>query len=243
MLDKKLSKIGDRLFLIRDRFEKFRDRVLYNSLGVTPGRFHTAGELRASITRSFSPANLRKSRIVPAAVVFAALVLTAKMSMPGGALAKSGEAAKAGAKNSGVVYFFDLNTGLLFNGAVGTQGPIAAPSNAAEPDSSPAGVRAYVYSCGQCGDAEKQYIGYLEMYAPGVPGAPATPGTASAQPEPGAKLPPGGALLHDAHRQLVAKPSLDPEWQPAASEAGKSIISGGRKKCSDNRFPAHCLPQ
>lgn len=234
MLDKKLSKIGDRLFVLRDRVEKIRDRVLHNTMGISPGQILTAREFCGGIARSLSPANLRKSKLVPAAVVFAALVLTAKMSMPGGALATSGDAAKPGARPTATAYFFDLNTGQLFGGANGTQAPIAAPSNAGEPDSSPAGVRAYVYSCGQCGEADKQYIGYLEIY---------TPAQAGSLPEPAAKLPPGGALLHDAQRQLVAKPSLDPEWQPAASDAGKAIIRDARRKCSDNRFPANCLPK
>lgn len=58
------------------------------------------------------------------------------------------------------VYFYDLNTKKLFVGKSNQYAPIATP------DGGDRGVRAYVFSCGDCGDESQQFIGYLEMFKP-----------------------------------------------------------------------------
>lgn len=56
------------------------------------------------------------------------------------------------------LWFYDMNTKKLFQVNAGTSPPIDAPSG--KPfEEKPAGVRAYVYGCGGCGDT---FIGYLE---------------------------------------------------------------------------------
>lgn len=66
------------------------------------------------------------------------------------------------------MYFMDLNTGELFVGKAADTPPIVAPSGdwkGAQPGT-PAGAKAYVYACGDCADASKRFIGYVEMYTP-----------------------------------------------------------------------------
>ncbi len=64
-------------------------------------------------------------------------------------------------------FFYDLNTGKLFVADALEIAPIEAPSGKpfALPDGTeiPAGVRAFVYACGEC-DPKTRKIGYLEMY-------------------------------------------------------------------------------
>ncbi len=66
-------------------------------------------------------------------------------------------------------YFYDLNTGELFVADALDIAPIEAPSGKPyklpNGQEIPAGVRAFVYACGECGPDSKK-IGYLEMYTP-----------------------------------------------------------------------------
>ncbi|NQU11620.1 hypothetical protein HQ590_12575 [bacterium] len=59
-------------------------------------------------------------------------------------------------------WYYDLNTQQLFAAPVAQLPPIPAPSGPL-PDGSPAGVRAVVYGCQDCGAADRSII-YLETY-------------------------------------------------------------------------------
>ena len=59
-------------------------------------------------------------------------------------------------------YFYDLNTGELFEDLSGL-GPIETPSGLHE--RMPAGVRAVVFACRDCGDEADRYVGWLEVPA------------------------------------------------------------------------------
>ncbi len=59
-------------------------------------------------------------------------------------------------------YFYDLNTGELFEDLSGL-GPIETPSGLHE--GMPAGVRAVVFACRDCGDEADRYVGWLEVPA------------------------------------------------------------------------------
>ncbi len=64
-------------------------------------------------------------------------------------------------------YYYDLNTGKLFVAATDDFPPIEAPSGPA-PDGRKAGVRAYVFSCGDCDDPTKRFIGYVMRRTEGM---------------------------------------------------------------------------
>src|SRR5262245_34979152 len=66
----------------------------------------------------------------------------------------------------GLVYFYDVNStssvplDRLFSAKSDEVPPIRGPSDS--PDSAPGGVRAWVFSCGDCSDRSSMFIGYLE---------------------------------------------------------------------------------
>ncbi|NQU09161.1 hypothetical protein HQ590_00095 [bacterium] len=141
-------------------------------------------------------------------------------------------------------WFYDLNTQQLFAAPLGTIPPVAAPSGPL-PDGKPAGVRAYVYSCGACEPAAL-YVAYLETYtneararwmaaaqqgtsAADMPGDPNQPFELLAQPE-------------DMSGILVRGPD-DAEWVARASGAGEQCVSAGlASRCGAGLFPRRCYP-
>jgi len=54
-------------------------------------------------------------------------------------------------------YFYDVGSGELFTASNGNVPPIEAPSGKE-------GVKAHVFSCGDCGDPDQRFIAYLEKY-------------------------------------------------------------------------------
>lgn len=69
-------------------------------------------------------------------------------------------------------YFYDLHTGQLFTAPAGTPGAIQRPGGTY--NGHPAGVRAHVFACGQCSDASKHFIGWLEIDGLSIGKQPAT---------------------------------------------------------------------
>jgi hypothetical protein len=65
-------------------------------------------------------------------------------------------------------YFYDLGSDQvnpidrLFPADANEVPPIGAPSGKLMPDGTPAGVKAWVFSCGNCGDRASLFVGYLE---------------------------------------------------------------------------------
>jgi len=62
-------------------------------------------------------------------------------------------------------WFYDLNTKELYIAPRDSKSPTKAPSD--EGKDTMSGVRAYVFSCGECGDESKRFIGYLEKFEKG----------------------------------------------------------------------------
>lgn len=96
----------------------------------------------------------------PRAVIATTGVSLVIMLVVLGAEALSGPAAIS----AGKVWYFDLNTGELFAARDGQTPPIAAPSGP-QPDGAAAGVRAYVFACGDCGNKSERFVGYLQVYS------------------------------------------------------------------------------
>lgn len=106
------------------------------------------------------------------------------------------------------VWFYDVNTGKLFQGSPKKVGPIAAPSGPAS-DGKPAGFRAHVYSYRLHPNESELFVGFLE------------------QPDPDAG---GKCSVSDmsdfnkwAQNRLIRRPD-DKDWVRATSPEGQAIL-------------------
>ena len=70
-------------------------------------------------------------------------------------------------QRSGLIYYYDLNTSQLFTGKLTAIAPIDAPSGPL-PDGGRAGVKAYVFSYGDCADERQRFVAWLERATPGA---------------------------------------------------------------------------
>ncbi len=66
---------------------------------------------------------------------------------------------------SGNIYYYDLNTGQRFADKASLTAPIDAPSGPT-PKGKNAGVKAYVFSCGDCSDETQQFVAWMERHIP-----------------------------------------------------------------------------
>lgn len=62
-------------------------------------------------------------------------------------------------------WYYDRHTGELFDVYRREIAPVPAPSGKPMPDGEPAGVRAYIFSCGPC-TPDAWWVGFLEKYSP-----------------------------------------------------------------------------
>ena len=140
-------------------------------------------------------------------------------------------------------WFYDLNSQKLFSVPIGKTPPIDAPSGPGR-DGTPAGVRAYVYSCGTCSESER-FIGYLESYPPQVkqrieqreaqmragqpPEIPSSPADVDLDMD-----------IRTGLASVVRRPD-QPEWVSIRSDAGKKLISEALQRCG-GKPPTACPP-
>lgn len=134
------------------------------------------------------------------------------------------------------VYFYDLNTQKLFAAKSDQIPPIDTPSGPA-PGGAPAGVRAYVFACNDCGNENDRFIGWLEMYTPEAKAL-------LTQPPP---TDPQQALERDMRvyevwesGQLIRGVN-DTRWVPQSSQEAMNITSQIDTKCPGGS-PKPCLP-
>jgi len=126
-----------------------------------------------------------------------------------------------------LAYYYDLNTGELFAAAAELTAPIRAPSGAVRGTDEPAGVRAYVYTCG---DQPSQYIAWLEKSSQTAQAAK-NDGSAG-RTHPVLLELDAGAGASSTWVALVDVESGAPiEWQPAGSQAGIGIVRGAVRAC------------
>ncbi|MFG0249180.1 MAG: hypothetical protein ACF8OB_09865 [Phycisphaeraceae bacterium JB051] len=125
------------------------------------------------------------------------------------------------------VYFMDTSDGALFIDKSDQLPPIVAPSGKD-------GVRAFVFSCGDCGDESSRFIGWLETYTPEAKKAIETP----------AEGPEGGMdnyeVVENGH--LVAAPNSNGQWVMANSEPGFKIMDNVQTNCGGDVAPKPCFP-
>jgi hypothetical protein len=142
------------------------------------------------------------------------------------------------------VWFYDLNTKQLYPAEPGAIAPEPTPSGPYRmPDGSesPAGVRAYVFTCTDCGDAGSRFIGYLEMYTPAVREL-----LRERRAHRDDAAPPSTRLsdLDDpGHSARLIRTPDDDRWVPADSDAGQAILAGLHKRCGGDQKLRPCQPE
>lgn len=135
------------------------------------------------------------------------------------------------------VWYYDLNTQELFAASHRLVPPIEAPSGLT-PDGELAGVRAYVFSCGDCGDPEQRYIGWVEKYTPEVRRAIRyQTGIAGEDEAAGADLP--APRWDEGH--LIRSVENGTDWVQALSRAGQAIQERAMQRC-ETGAPTQCYP-
>ncbi len=124
------------------------------------------------------------------------------------------------------VWFYDVNTGKLFEGSPKKAGPIAAPSGPA-PDGEPAGFRAHVYSYVLDPNEAELFVGFLE------------------RPDPEAPTECSAAERSDWGRwvqgHLIRRPN-DKKWVRAASPEGQAILKEQIQPNKRGQTPIYQVP-
>ena len=123
------------------------------------------------------------------------------------------------------VYFMDTADEVLFTATSDQLPPITAPSGKE-------GVRAFVFSCGDCGDKASQFVGWLETYTAEAKAAISAP---MDDPEAGMA---NYELIENGH--MVCDP-VSKRWVMANSEQGFNIMDMVQTKCG-NTAPTPCFP-
>ncbi len=136
------------------------------------------------------------------------------------------------------VWYYDLNTQELFAADRTLVPPIEAPSGPAE-DGGLAGVRAYVFSCGDCSDSSERFVGWVEKYTADVRRAiRVQTGIASEEEMSGPTLPP--PRWEEGHL-IRAVENTETGWVQASSGAGQAIKDQAMQRCESGQ-PTPCFP-
>lgn len=158
----------------------------------------------------------------PKAVALTAVIVLAIAL--GLVLARGGGARTHGPRDA--VYYVDLQTRQLFT-AREQLPPIAAPSGGQ-------GVRAYVFGCGGCDEAQR-FTAYLENY---TEEARAALEESRSVRDPAAR----DALdrqIERGHTVALFDPQQELRWVPESGSAGQQVIRSFTQRCSD---AATCEP-
>jgi hypothetical protein len=123
-------------------------------------------------------------------------------------------------------YFYDLNTGELFEAPADTVGPIETESGPYK--GMPAGVRAHVYCYGTYREGVKKFVGYLEVPVESVPKDQWPPGL---EPDPDSEV---GDFL-------VRRPD-DDHWTGGSSAEGARIMEEVHRNCPEGQRVSYVRP-
>ncbi|MDP6152609.1 MAG: hypothetical protein QF785_04470 [Phycisphaeraceae bacterium] len=147
------------------------------------------------------------------------------------------------------VWYYDLNTKTIFASGSTATPPIVTDSGPLSEDMAEAGVRAYIFSCGECPDdltgkaaeeleSDDAFIGWLEKYSP----------EAKAEMEKPLKdrdkaVPPVAfeflMIWEEGHYiQEVG----DEQWYLAMSAEGIETMHSLREACTHGKYPKRCYP-
>ena len=152
------------------------------------------------------------------------------------------------------VWYYDLNTGELFVAKSDRIPPIEAPSGRL-PSGMPAGVRAHVFSCGDCENPDERFLGFLEMYTKEVRDQLTNP----EQPDQGPDSEPITQMRIEEGHLIRSAPKKgktgglgpqsrgddeDAKWVPMESQQGYKIQRQVQERCGDKEdvYPEPCRP-
>lgn len=143
-------------------------------------------------------------------------------------------------------YYFDMASGRLFTAPSGQLLPIAVPSPdaAVTSDLPSGGVRAYVFTCGDCGDRKSRFIGYLQTHNP------RTVERMSKRGHGGQPMSTALKLLHlqESDDGLLIRAfnsgtnQAEGEWVPERSPQGALVYQSVSMRCGDGGRIVRCEP-
>lgn len=162
------------------------------------------------------------------------------------------------------VYYYDLGNGTIFTAKSNEIPPIESKSGPG-PAGNPQGVRAYVFSCGDCKNESERFVGWLEMYTreakemmqspnrmgPGMPPPPGSPNAAPGSPAaaPGSPAapagqaqPPGPEFFDFWEKGHLVRTVEEDSWVQANSPEGFAIMQALQGKCGQGAIPKPCFP-
>ena len=135
----------------------------------------------------------------------------------------------ASGRPEGQLWFYNEITGQLFAASDLSIPPIKTTSGPGT------GVRAWVFSCGDCANPDERFIGYLEKMHPN---------TKKIMDEEIAKTSVSmgiGKLIDKYSSGILVRSPNKKNWVPRNSPAGQAII-GNSLKTGDCSNPTPCLP-
>ena len=125
------------------------------------------------------------------------------------------------------VWYYDLNTKELFPGSPDDVAPIEAPSGQT-PEGAPAGMRAYVFACGEC-EGDNEFIAYLEKFSPIFKKMSSKEGIDRA-----------GIAALEVQSQAMRRVDGG-DWELGITEEGQEIINEAIAKCPKGKIKP-CFP-
>ena len=130
-------------------------------------------------------------------------------------------------------WFYDLNTGELFEAKSNAIPPIDAPSGNL-PNGEPAGVRAKVFACGDRSDPAKQFVGWLEKLTPEAK-------QAIVQGQTGEGMSSSSSSIGYLEGLLVRSADGD-RWVSANSREAMRLFQSPRDRCPKGEVLSPCFP-
>lgn len=218
--NKFLQSLGDRLFRFRDSVDRVASDVDKGEVFKSSWtRFRESLRIRIDWKQAHRPAYWRQALLensIPFGIICVVLIAGAGYFLFRQVTAPPYDFVP------GQVYFMDLTNGTLFVAPEELVPPIPTPSGKTTPDGRPAGVRAYLYTCGKCDPGIKPL--FLTTTVPGS----ALVELSAAEP---ADLPPVEALV-----ALIARPpespGAAPDWKRLDSPAGAAIRAEPDSMCN-----------
>lgn len=126
------------------------------------------------------------------------------------------------------VYYMDLGTNELFAGKITEIPPIDAPSGPNQ------GVRAHVYGCGDCSEANR-FVAYLERYTEKAKQMRLNP------PPVDPNQPPPEMYMDDMAGMEVRAPK-GTQWVSMMTDQGMRITEVAPNRCPDGVMILPCIP-
>jgi hypothetical protein len=133
------------------------------------------------------------------------------------------------------VYFYDIDTEAVFAHSLANPPPIHTPTQ--QPTDQPHGLRAYIYSCGECAP-QNWYIGHLETFDPVAREAWARRMRARRRPD----MPEAAVAPNADFGRYIVNPEDKGTLHVADSPEAKEVLARDVRPCADGSAPHPCEP-